>query len=207
MPYKILAAVAFLAIFGLTALLVVGGIGSMMARSASAQSGDAETYCTTVGGKVVERTPALNADSANPMLLANPARFCEFTGGAGADPADSRIVVSLDTLFATQPTRAALAWRERAPLPDPATPAAGMAGMANPASLYCASIGGAEGDWLNPNVAPDDPARVATMCAFPDFSAIDSWGLAYHAQGIVRGADLDSLFHWQEGGLPGAPVT
>lgn len=206
MPYKILAAVAFLAVFGLTALLVVGGIGTVLADKAAAQTGDAATYCTAVGGTVIERTPALNAGSANPMLLASPARFCEFAGGAGADPADSRIVVALDTLFATRPTRATLAWRERVALPDPATPAAGAMGMANPASLYCAALGGAEGDWLDDSAAANDPARVATLCVFPDFSAIDSWGLAYHAQGIVRGADLGPIFHWQEGGLPGTAV-
>ncbi len=207
MAYKVLVAVAFLLVFGLTALLVVGGIGSILARSASAQSGDATPYCTTVGGSVVERTPALNAGSANPMLLGNPARFCEFTGGAGADPSDSRIAVAIETLFATKPTLATLAWREGAPLPDPATPAAGAVGMANPASLYCAAVGGVEGDWLVASAAANDPTRVATLCVFPDFSAIDSWGLAYHAQGVVRGADLGPLFHWQAGEASGAPVA
>ena len=30
-------------------------------------------------------------------------------------------------------------------------------------------------------------------CIFPDRSSIDSWGLTYHAAGIVRGIDLTTV--------------
>jgi hypothetical protein len=35
------------------------------------------------------------------------------------------------------------------------------------------------------------------MCVFPDLSIIDSWGLAYHTMGTVRGANLESVFRSQ----------
>jgi hypothetical protein len=37
---------------------------------------------------------------------------------------------------------------------------------------------------------------VLAMCVFPDLSSIDSWGLTYHAGGVVRGADLDPLLRY-----------
>ena len=32
------------------------------------------------------------------------------------------------------------------------------------------------------------------MCVFPDGSAIDEWGIAYYASGVIRGVDLAPLF-------------
>jgi hypothetical protein len=41
----------------------------------------------------------------------------------------------------------------------------------------------------------DDPDDVVVgLCVFPDGSAIDEWGLAYHSDGTIRGADLQALF-------------
>jgi hypothetical protein len=34
------------------------------------------------------------------------------------------------------------------------------------------------------------------MCVFPDLPIIDSWGLAYHTMGTIRGADLEPMFRW-----------
>ena len=64
-------------------------------------------------------------------------------------------------------------------------------GSANPASVYCADLGGVEmggqlapdGGWINGADASD----VVQMCVFPDLSIIDSWGLAYHTMGTIRG--------------------
>ena len=35
------------------------------------------------------------------------------------------------------------------------------------------------------------------MCVFPDLSSIDSWGLTYHSDGTIRGADLTDLFRYK----------
>jgi hypothetical protein len=43
------------------------------------------------------------------------------------------------------------------------------------------------------------------MCVFPDLSSIDSWGLTYHAGGVVRGADLGPLFRYQPAAAASAP--
>jgi putative hemolysin len=88
-------------------------------------------------------------------------------------------------------------------------------GSANPASVYCAAIGGAE---LGGELAPDggwvnnaDTKDVVEMCVFPDLSIIDSWGLAYHTMGTIRGANLESFFRWkpeassQEGAASATP--
>ncbi len=37
------------------------------------------------------------------------------------------------------------------------------------------------------------------MCVFPDGSMIDEWGLAYHSDGTVRGADLATMFVYAPG--------
>jgi hypothetical protein len=36
-------------------------------------------------------------------------------------------------------------------------------------------------------------------CVFPDGSAIDAFGLWYHANGTIRGTDLAPLFAYQPG--------
>jgi putative hemolysin len=155
---------------------------------------DPAAWCTGHDGTVVERYPASMAASDEPVALGAPVQFCEFTGGEGADPADSRISVALGTLTLTGPSMAATAY-----LTKPAMPESG--GSANPASVYCADLGGAE---LGGELAPDggwvnstDKSDVAELCVFPDLSIIDSWGLAYHTMGTIRGANLESVFRWQ----------
>jgi putative hemolysin len=154
----------------------------------------AAAWCSDHGGEVVERYPASNASSDSPVALGPGIRFCEFTGGEGADPADSRISVLLRTLSSTEPSMAAIAY-----LTQPAMPAGDSS--ANPASVYCSELGGAE---LGGQLAPDggwvnrtDSSDVLEMCVFPDLSIIDSWGLAYHTMGTIRGANLEPLFRWQ----------
>ena len=155
---------------------------------------DPAAWCTSHDGTVVERYPASMASSDKPVALGAPVQFCEFTGGEGADPSDSHISVALTTLTATEPSMAATAY-----LTKPAMPESG--GSANPASVYCADLGGTElggqlapdGGWVN----SEDKSDVAEMCVFPDLSIIDSWGLAYHSMGTIRGANLESVFRWQ----------
>lgn len=151
-------------------------------------------WCASNGGSVVDRFPASMATSDAPVTLGDAVRFCEFTGGEGADPADSRISIRLDTLASDQKSMAATAYLTKPAMPE-------SDGSANPASGYCADLGGAEiggelapdGSWVN----LEDPTDITQMCVFPDLSIIDSWGLAYHTMGTIRGADLESLFRWQ----------
>jgi len=41
------------------------------------------------------------------------------------------------------------------------------------------------------------PAPVLEACVFPDQSVIDSFGIVYHAWGIVRRVDLASSFAYR----------
>lgn len=169
-------------------LLALASLGAVTARQEDPAAAD---WCASHDGVVVERFPASNASSYAPLALGAPVRFCEFSGGTGADPADSRISVRLTTLAATDPSMAATAYLTKPALPE-------NGGSANPASLYCAGLGGAElggvlapdGGWVNSADTTDN----MQMCVFPDLSIIDSWGLTYHTQGVIRGADLAPLF-------------
>jgi putative hemolysin len=169
---------------------------------ASPAASGAAAYCASVGGIVRTRTPVLGTnDPATQIRLAGAREFCEFTGGAGAEPATSWISVDLDTLYAEQPTLAALAYLTKPPLPQ-------TTGGANPASVYCASLGGAEigaktgagGGWVTDD--SDTPIDVLEACAFGDGSIIDSWGIAYHTNGTIRGADLTKRFRYQSANPP-----
>jgi putative hemolysin len=154
----------------------------------------AAQWCASHQGTVVDRYPASNASSDAPVAMGPTVRFCELTGGEGAEPPDSRISVRLTTLASDQPSMAATAYLTKSEMAE-------SGGSANPASVYCADLGGVEmggqlapdGGWINGADASD----VVQMCVFPDLSIIDSWGLAYHAMGTIRGADLEPLFRWQ----------
>jgi putative hemolysin len=154
----------------------------------------AAEWCASHQGTIVDRYPASSTSSDTPVAMGPAVRFCEFTGGKGADPPDSRISVRLTTLASDQPSMAATAYLTKPEMAE-------SGGSANPASVYCADLGGAEmggqlapdGGWVNGAEATD----VVQMCVFPDLSIIDSWGLAYHTMGTVRGADLEPLFRWK----------
>lgn len=154
----------------------------------------AAQWCASHQGTVVDRYPASNASSDAPVAMGPTVRFCEFTGGEGAEPPDSRISVRLTTLASDQPSMAATAYFTKPELAE-------NGGSANPASVYCAALGGVE---MGGQLAPDsgwvngaDATDVVQMCVFPDLSIIDSWGLAYHTMGTIRGADLEPLFRWK----------
>lgn len=164
------------------------------ASSAAVQEDPAAAeWCASHDGTVVDRYPASNASSSAPEALGMAVRFCEFTGGEGAEPANSRISIRLTTLASDKPSMAAAAY-----LTKPALPESGSS--ANPASMYCADLGGAElggtlapdGGWVN----REDATDVVQMCVFPDLSIIDSWGLTYHTEGTIRGANLEPFFRW-----------
>ena len=129
---------------------------------------------------MVARTPEYGTNNPNPLVLANPRNFCEYTARDG-----SKIDVLGATLYATKPTLAALAYYAKV---KPGTC------QGNPASCYCSLLGGTDlfgginaagGGWVIP--AKQD---VLDACIFPDESSIDSFGLFYHSASIIRGKDL-----------------
>ena len=130
-----------------------------------------------------------NEQSATGLAVADRRRsFCQYTLAEDG----SRIHLSLDTLFSPKPTLAALAYYAQVPWNGQ--------GNGNPASFYCTQLGGAEigatdfsgGGWVL--LGSIDEALEA--CVFPDNSTIDSWGLFYHSDNIVRGIDLSTVLKY-----------
>jgi putative hemolysin len=165
-------------------------------RTVGSQESQAAAYCMTKGGKVETRYPFYDTNSASPLRLAGTLEVCTFTA-----PDRSRITIALDTLYTSQPTLAASAYLAKVPV-ETAPPSA------NPSSIYCSKLGGTDafggmnaagGGWAN-----QDGSDVLSLCVFPDLSAIDSWGLTYHAYGTVRGADLAPFlrYHPEESKKP-----
>ena len=176
------------------AAMAAGLVAAPVASAATPASW--KTYCRNQGGVVQVRTPAAGTNSPPVIRLAGPVAFCRFTS-----PQDgSRIFVDLRTLTTTQPTLAALAYLTM--------PAAGnLPGNVNPASVYCSRLGGSDqfggvnaggGGWIvGTNVNTSLQA-----CVFPDGSIIDSFGILYHSQKVVRGADLTKRFRYRPSRLP-----
>lgn len=186
----------------LAALFIGTPAGAIAQQASPVADDDPAAYCESVGGAVRERTPTYGTN--NPMsefALGAPVRFCEFTGGAGAEPPESFIMVDLATLASETPTLAALAYLIKPPLPE-------IPANVNPASVYCSSLGGAEigsltgagGGWAT----SDRSAQIVVLqaCVFGDGSIIDSWGIAYHTNGTIRGADLTAKFRYQSADPP-----
>jgi putative hemolysin len=153
------------------------------------------TYCRKKGGEVDVREPYFNTNDdnqANWLRLSGKRRFCKFTS-----PVDgSRIHIWLNTMYTEEPSLAALAYYAKIPL--------GTGCNGNPASCYCSQLGGSDlfgginangGGW----VQKSDPVdTVLEACIFPDLSTIDSWGLAYHSAGIVRGRNLKNVMRYPD---------
>jgi hypothetical protein len=160
---------------------------------ADAQSPDSASrdYCVSSGGEVDYRQPYFNTNGPEQgwLRLAGSRPFCKFT----SQDDGSRIHVELSTLYTTKPSLAALAYYAEVQL--------GTCN-GNPASCYCTLLGGSDsfgginaagGGW----VQKSDPVdTVLEACIFPDMSSIDSWGLAYHSVGTIRGADLDGVLRY-----------
>ena len=145
-------------------------------------------YCVQTGGVVQTRLPAYGTNGGNPLILSGHADFCQYT----SQDDGSQINVLLKTLKTKQPTLAALAYYAQV---QPGNC------NGNPGSCYCTLLGGSDlfgginaagGGW----VLDSDPNDVLETCIFPDLSSIDSWGLLYHSQNIIRGKDLAKVLRY-----------
>ncbi len=166
-------------------LATASGSGSKRAASTPAQ------YCRTTGGVVKVRVPTFdtNGPPSTWLPLGGSAAFCEWTAKDG-----SQITTTLSTLYSKKPTLAAIAYLT-APKPGR------IQCCANPASLYCAHLGGSDsfggmnaagGGW----VAVGSKDDIAQVCVFPDGSAIDSFGIFYKTAHIVRGRNLATVLRY-----------
>jgi putative hemolysin len=182
------------------AALLAAGLAACAATATAQGATPAawKAYCASQGGKVQVRTPAAGTNSPPLIRLAGPVAFCRFTGTQGGGT--SSISVDLRTLTTRAPTLAALAYLVK--------PAAGrIPGNVNPASIYCSRLGGSDqfggqglagGGWIVGRSA----ATALQACVFADGSIIDSFGILYHSQGIVRGADLTTRLRYRPQRLP-----
>jgi putative hemolysin len=176
----------------LPALRPVQAGGGQQAKAEDGATLTPEQYCVKKGGEVDVREPYFNtnADPEAWLRLSGSRHFCKFTSKNDG----SRIHVLLSTLYSDQPSMAALAYYAKEPLSGTCN--------GNPASCYCSQLGGSDlfgginfngGGW----VQKSDPIdTVLEACIFPDMSTIDSWGLAYHTFGIVRGKNLDNVLRY-----------
>ncbi|MBV9571272.1 MAG: hypothetical protein JO056_08535 [Alphaproteobacteria bacterium] len=162
-----------------------------LALPAASHAADAKAaaYCVENGGVVQTRIPEYGTNGSDPLVLSGQADFCQFTAKDG-----SQINVFLSTLYTKKPTLAALAYYAKETLND------GCKG--NPASCYCSQLGGSDlfggisaagGGW----VLKSDASDVLEACIFPDLSSIDSWGLAYHSNDIIRGKNLAKVLRFK----------
>jgi len=149
-----------------------------------------QAYCTSTGGAVETRVPAYgtNGPPQSWLKLAGHQDFCRYTASD-----HSHIHLNLETLFTPQPSLAALAYYSK-------TAWNGL-GNGNPASLYCTQLGGSDlfgginaagGGWVELKTTDE----VLEACIFPDNSTIDSWGLFYNSDSIIRGIDLTTVLKY-----------
>ncbi|HEY5425399.1 MAG TPA: hypothetical protein VIJ77_02520 [Candidatus Tumulicola sp.] len=155
----------------------------------------AAAYCKQTGGVVEVRRAVYGSNGPSVLQLAGVRSFCQYTANTSGQ---SRVHILLSTLYTTKPTLAALAYIF-------APPTGSCQG--NPASCYCSYLGGSDqfggttgagGGWFKKNSID----QTLEACIFPDMSSIDSWGLAYHANGIIRGIDLTTVMRYH---YPGSP--
>jgi putative hemolysin len=178
---------------GIVAVLILCGSLFVAAQSATKKTAPASAaadYCTSTGGAVETRVPSYgtNGPPTSWLKLAGRQEFCRYTASD-----HSHIHLNLETLFTPQPTLAALAYYAEVPWNG--------IGGGTPASLYCTQLGGTDlfgginaagGGW----VALGTVDEVLDACIFPDNSTIDSWGLFYHSDAIVRGIDLSTVLKY-----------
>ena len=178
---------SFYALTAAVALLSAAG----MVKAAQPNDGDAAAYCTSTGGKVIVRAPeyGTNGPPSSWLRLTGTRNFCQYTSATDG----SRIHILLETLNATTPSLAALAYYAKV--------APGAGGGGNPASYYCTQLGGSDsfggitaagGGWYGRG----SEDAVLEACIFPDMSSIDSWGLFYDSASIVRGIDLTTVMKY-----------
>jgi putative hemolysin len=154
----------------------------------------AAEYCVKKGGEVDVRIPYYNTNDIpqNWLKLSGSRSFCKFTSKSDG----SRIHVLLSTLYAQQPSLAALAYYSKIPYNNSCN--------GNPASCYCSQLGGSDlfggvnlngGGWVQ---MTDPIDTVLEACIFPDLSSIDSWGLTYHQASIIRGRNLKGALRFPD---------
>jgi hypothetical protein len=177
------------------ALLVAATSGASATSSGTVAAPDSDNsaeraYCTQTGGAIVRRYAVYGTNGSNPLRLDGVADFCQYA----IKKDGSRIHLLLDTLYAQKPTLAALAYYAKVQ-PNPGC-------QGNPASCYCSQLGGSDlfggvnaagGGWVNKHTVD----QVLEACIFPDKSSIDSWGLTYHSQNIIRGVDLSKVLRYK----------
>jgi len=148
----------------------------------------AADYCVHTGGLVETRVAVYGSNGPNILQLAGIRQFCQYTAKDG-----SRIHLLTTTLFAQKPTLAALAYYAKVPLGSC---------QGNPASCYCSQLGGSDqfggttgagGGWFLKGAIDE----TLEACIFPDMSSIDSWGLAYHTNNIIRGKNLAKVLRFK----------
>jgi putative hemolysin len=151
--------------------------------------GAAAAYCRQTGGQVEVRHAVYGSNGPSLLFLAGVRSFCQYTRKKDG----SRIHILLTTLYTTKPTLAALAYILKPPVGSC---------QGNPASCYCSYLGGSDqfggttgagGGWYKKNSID----QTLEACIFPDMSSIDSWGLAYHANGIIRGINLEKVMRYK----------
>ena len=180
---------SFLIQTAVSTLIVLSAASAI--EAAEPDTSAAAAYCEQEGGKVISRVPTYgtNGPESSWLYLTGPRDFCQFTSSTDG----SRIHVLLQTLYATTPTLAALAYYAKV--------APGQGGPGNPASYYCTQLGGSDlfggvnaagGGW----VGKGSPDAVLEACIFPDMSSIDSWGLFYNSASIVRGINLTGVLRY-----------
>jgi putative hemolysin len=191
---------SYLTVAAAAAALLICGARNAQAADADSDSGLAAQYCVQSGGVVLNRFPyyGTNGPFTSWLQLLGEKKFCQFTSATDG----SRIHITLETLYATRPSLAALAYYNKPPL--------GSGGPGNPASYYCTQLGGSDlfggvsaagGGWVN----KDSIDQVLEACIFPDMSSIDSWGLTYNTEGIIRGIDLTTVLRYQPSPATSAP--
>ncbi|MBV8724315.1 MAG: hypothetical protein JO078_06560 [Candidatus Eremiobacteraeota bacterium] len=146
-------------------------------------------YCRQTGGQVEIRHAVYGSNGSKLLFLAGIAHFCQYTSKKDG----SRIHILLSTLYTTKPTLAALAYILKPPVGSC---------QGNPASCYCSYLGGSDqfggttgagGGWYEKKAID----QTLEACIFPDLSSIDSWGLTYHANGIIRGINLQKVMRYK----------
>jgi putative hemolysin len=173
----------------LFALAVSLSMQAAPSYAADASQARAAAYCVKKGGVVQTRIPEYGTNGGGALVLSGSADFCQFTAKDS-----SQINVLLSTLFTKEPSLAALAYYAQV---QPGTC------QGNPGSCYCTLLGGSDlfgginaagGGW----VLDSDPNDVLETCIFPDLSSIDSWGLLYYSQNIIRGKNLAKVLRYAD---------
>jgi len=174
-------------LLGIASLLVAT---PQLAAAETAQIHSPREYCLATGGTVQTRTPEYGTNGGTALVLAGARDFCQYTSADGT----TQISVLLTTLVTTKPTLAALAYY--------AKPKVNLKKCeGGPGSCYCTDVGGTDnfggitaagGGWVLSSNVND----VLDVCAFPDLSAMDAYGLFYHSYNIIRGRNLDHKFRY-----------